>query len=33
MPWSAQELRDRFERHQGNVRELLFELYDLYEKK
>ncbi len=28
--WSAQELRDRFERHQGNVRELLFELYDLY---
>jgi hypothetical protein len=32
MPWSDQELRDRFERHQGNVRELLFELYDLYEK-
>ncbi len=30
-PWSAQELSDRFERHQGNVRELLFELYDLYE--
>ena len=29
--WSAQELSDRFERHQGNVRELLFELYDLYE--
>lgn len=32
IPWSSQELRDRFERHQGNVRELLFELYDLYEK-
>jgi hypothetical protein len=31
VPWSAQELSDRFERHRGNVRELLFELYDLYE--
>jgi hypothetical protein len=31
MPWSVQELSDRFERHRGNVRELLFELYDLYE--
>jgi hypothetical protein len=31
--WTAQELSDRFERHQGNVRELLFELYDLYDKR
>jgi hypothetical protein len=33
IPWSVQELSDRFERHQGNVRELLFELYDLYEER
>jgi hypothetical protein len=31
MPWPAKELGDRFERHGANVRELLFELYDLYE--
>jgi hypothetical protein len=33
IPWSAKELSDRLEHHQGNVRELLFDLYDLYEDR
>lgn len=35
LPWpvSDAELRHAFERHQGNLRELLFDLYDAYEQR
>ena len=29
---SPQEIANRFARHEGNLRELLFELYDLFEQ-
>jgi len=32
-PFGAEEIRDRFARHQGNLREVLFDLYDLYERR
>lgn len=30
---APEELRERFKRHRGNLREVLFDLYDLYEKR
>jgi hypothetical protein len=30
---SPQEVAERFSRHQGNLREMLFDLYDLYEQR
>jgi hypothetical protein len=32
-PFSAAEVTDCFARHRGNLREMLFELYDLYEQR
>ena len=32
-PISADEVRERFSAHRGNIRELLFDLYDLYERR
>ncbi len=32
-PISAEEVRDRFSTHKGDIRELFFDLYDLYEER
>ena len=32
-PWTSTDLAERLARHGGNLRETLFELYDLYEQR
>ena len=32
-PLGPEEINDRFSRHEGDLREVLFELYDLYEQR